>query len=353
MRVLLITFSDNADHQDITFGMFEELCLLNKDVWLMAGKEPRVGLKKGEHVKLVNCPKRPGIERKTFDVKSLLSIIRWINSKRFDVIFFESIHVWNLLLMVLCHKNACIYQVIHDFIPHFGDKHIKAVYLMNKIICKLADIIVLFNRKYLEKLTELYKIPQSRVAYINMWRRFPTFTEPRYTGRVLFFGRINPYKGVDNLLEIVRLCKSIQFDVVGRIDIQVKEAVEELGKESNVTLNNGYVTNEDMERVFINADWVILPYHSATQSGVVIDAYRYARPVVAFDVGAISEQIKHGISGYLIPPDNNKEFALKLLEVVQMDKDDYKKMCRGAYEFGVNKYAANRAVERFENLIGN
>lgn len=38
----------------------------------------------------------------------------------------------------------------------------------------------------------------------NMWRRFPRYTEPRYSRRALFFGRMNPYKGVDNLLEIAK-----------------------------------------------------------------------------------------------------------------------------------------------------
>ena len=57
---------------------------------------------------------------------------------------------------------------------------------------------------------------------------------------------MNPYKGVDNLLEIAKKCPEIQFDVVGRVDPQVQELVDELKKLPNVMMNNGYVTDKEM-----------------------------------------------------------------------------------------------------------
>lgn len=94
--------------------------------------------------------------------------------------------------------------MIHDLIPHKGDKQEKSVHLMNKAVCRLADYIVLCNEKYVSKVTEIYGVPQERVRFVDMWRRFPRYTEPHYSRRALFFGRMNPYKGVDNLLEIAK-----------------------------------------------------------------------------------------------------------------------------------------------------
>ena len=184
-----------------------------------------------------------------------------------------------------------------------------------------------------------------------MWRRFPKYTEPRYSKRALFFGRMNPYKGVDNLLEIAKNCPEIQFDVVGRVDSQVQELVDELKELPNVTMNNGYVTDEEMAEAFIKTDWVVLPYNSATQSGVVIDGYRYGRPCIAFSVGAIVEQVCEGVSGFLIPEGNNVAFADKLREAVCMSESEYKKMSQNAYEYGVKKYSAEGAVDRFMKVI--
>ena len=353
-KVLLVTFSDNADHQDISFGMFESIYMSasdNCDIWIMGINNPKVPVMDTPHTHLVDCPRRPGIEKKTFDIRELYKIIKWINSQNFDVIFFETLHVWNLAIMMFCHKNTVIFQMIHDLIPHKGDKQEKSVYLMNKAVCKLADYIVLCNEKYVSKVTEIYGVPQEKVRFVDMWRRFPGYTEPRCSRRALFFGRMNPYKGVDNLLEIAKKCPEIQFDVVGRVDPQVQELVDELKKLPNVMMNNGYVTDKEMAKAFIKADWIVLPYNSATQSGVVIDGYRYGRPCIAFNVGAIAEQVCEGVSGYLIPEGNNVAFADKLREAVCMSEGEYKKMSQNAYEYGVKKYSAEGAIDRFVKVI--
>lgn len=353
-KILFVTFSDNADHQDISFGMFESIYMSKGsdcNIWIMGINNPKVSVMDTSHTHLVDCPKRPGIEKKTFDIKELYKIIKWINLQHFDVIFFETLHVWNLAVMMFCHKNTVIFQMIHDFIPHKGDKQEKSVHLMNKAVCKLADYIVLCNQKYVSKVTEIYGVPQNRVRFVDMWRRFPKYTEPSYSKRALFFGRMNPYKGVDNLLEIARNCPEIQFDVVGRIDSQVQELADELKRLPNVTMNNGYVTDEKMAEAFMKADWIVLPYNSATQSGVVIDGYRYGRPCIAFSVGAIMEQVSEGISGYLIPEGDNEAFAAKLKEAVHMSENEYKKMSLNAYEYGVKKYSAEGAIDRFMKVI--
>ena len=354
MKVLLVTFSDNADHQDITFGMFESLYKAERtdcEAWVMGINTPKVSVMDTPRTQLVDCPKRPGIEKKTFDLKELHSIISWINKQHFDVIFFETLHVWNLAIMMCCHKNTKIFQMIHDLIPHEGDKQAKSVDLMNKAVCKMADYIVLANKKYVPKVTEIYGVDSKRVLYVDMWRRFPEYTAPRFTKRALFFGRMNPYKGVDNLIEIVKLCPDIQFAAVGRVDPLVQELVDQLKTMPNVTMNNGYVTDDEMAEAFINADWVILPYNSATQSGVVIDGYRYGRPCIAFNVGAITEQVSEGISGYLIEPGNNEAFAKKLREAVKMDRETYEKFSHYAYDYGSQRYAASGAIDRFIQVI--
>lgn len=62
MKILLVTFSDNADHQDTLFGLYEEL-IGNQDIdaYLLCIKTPKVPLKTSDHTWLVDCPKRPGI----------------------------------------------------------------------------------------------------------------------------------------------------------------------------------------------------------------------------------------------------------------------------------------------------
>jgi glycosyltransferase involved in cell wall biosynthesis len=147
------------------------------------------------------------------------------------------------------------------------------------------------------------------------------------------------------------MCPNIQFDVIGRVDPNMLDIVNQLKLEPNVRLNNDYVSDEEMRSGFIECDWVILPYNSASQSGVIIDAYKYSRPVIAFSVGAISEQVEDGVSGYLIKPGDNNAFSNKLKDVISMDNNEYEALCRTAYEYGAKKYAASGAVDRFVEMI--
>lgn len=352
MKLLLVTFSDNADHQDTLFGMYEELRKdKDFDTYLLAIKTPKVPLKKSSHTWLVDCPKRPGITKGTFNLPLLHAIVKRVKYSHFDAIWFESLHVWNLPIMKALKGKTHIYHVIHEVIPHEGDRQVKQVDFFNKTLVKLADTIVLRNQTYIPAMIERYHISSDRVKYMELWRRYPGYTEPVHSHRVLFFGRINPYKGVDNLLKIVRLCKDVSFDVVGRVDPEMEEVVKELSKEPNVHLETGYVSDDEMKKVFINSDWAIVPYNSASQSGIVIDAYKYSRPVIAFNVGAIAEQVEEGKSGYLVDAGDVESFAKKVTEAVQMNTEDYGEMSRNAYDVGCRKYAVQGKVEEFKDFI--
>lgn len=350
-KILLVTFSDNADHQDTLFGMYEEMRgRKDWDAYLLCIKTPKVELYRSDHTWLVDCPERPGVTKKTFNLPLLFSIIHHIRQEHFDVIYFESLHTWNLPIMMLAGK-AKTYQVIHEVIPHEGDSQAKMVDLMNKAVVRLADTIILRNKTYIQDMIARYGISAGRIKYLELWRRYSGYTAPVHSKRALFFGRVNPYKGADNLLEIVRLCPEIQFDVIGRVDPQMQEIVDQLAKEKNVKLNNGYVTDAEMQEEFMNCDWVIVPYNSASQSGIIIDAYKYSRPVIAFAVGAIPEQVEDGKSGYLVEAKDNTRFADKLKEAIHMGIDQYDRMSQYAYQYGNRKYAISGAVERFIALL--
>lgn len=350
MKTLLVTFSDNADHQDTLFGMYEELSKTD-DVFLLAIDSPKVPVTKSENTWLVKCPKRPGICLGTFNLPLLFKIIHRIRKEKFDTVYFESLHTWNLPIMALCGRRTRTYQVIHEVIPHEGDSQEKLVDLMNKAVCLLSDAVVLRNQTYIDEMLERYKISAERVKFLELWRRYPEYTEPQHTGRVLFFGRINPYKGADKLLQIVKMCPDIQFDVIGRVDPQMEEVVSQLSQESNVKLNNEYVSNEEMKEAFVQADWVIVPYNSASQSGIVIDAYKYSRPVIAFNVGAIAEQVEDGVSGYLVEANDIDAIVGCLKEAVSLSEEEYDKLSRECYLFGKKKYGVEDAAKKFKESI--
>jgi glycosyltransferase involved in cell wall biosynthesis len=54
---------------------------------------------------------------------------------------------------------------------------------------------------------------------------------------------------------------------------------------------------------------VVLPYTSATQSGIAQIAYNFDKPVIATDVGGLGEVVLDGLTGFLVPPDNPAALA--------------------------------------------
>jgi glycosyltransferase involved in cell wall biosynthesis len=129
------------------------------------------------------------------------------------------------------------------------------------------------------------------------------------SGRViLFFGYVRPYKGVHVLLEAfakVRRSINARLVVVGEFYEPKEPYVEQIDRldlGEDVMLVDRYVSDEEVGMFFSAADVVILPYTSATQSGVVQIAFAFHKPVISTAVGGIPEVVKQGVNGFLVPP---------------------------------------------------
>ncbi|MCX5800924.1 MAG: glycosyltransferase [Candidatus Eisenbacteria bacterium] len=135
-------------------------------------------------------------------------------------------------------------------------------------------------------------------------------------GRViLFFGYVRPYKGVRYLLEAFAKVKErvkATLLVVGEFYEPREpylELIDKLGLGKSVVLVDRYVSDEEVGLFFSAADVVVLPYTSATQSGVVQIAFAFEKPVISTRVGGIPEVVNDGVNGILIPPSDSEAMA--------------------------------------------
>jgi glycosyltransferase involved in cell wall biosynthesis len=125
---------------------------------------------------------------------------------------------------------------------------------------------------------------------------------------LLAFGAIRPYKGVDLALEAVARLRDrlhVRLTVAGVFwdgGEELRRQVARLGIEDRVALRDGFVPNPEAAVLFAAADASLLPYRSATQSGVVQLSFAYGVPVVATAVGGLPEAIDDGVDGILCPP---------------------------------------------------
>jgi glycosyltransferase involved in cell wall biosynthesis len=135
----------------------------------------------------------------------------------------------------------------------------------------------------------------------------PTPVPPRSHGgalRLLFFGRLLPYKGLDLLAAALRMLDARgawQLRVVGSgpesNDLAALRALR------NVTVENRWVPEDEVGELIAWADAVVLPYREASQSGVAPAAIAAGRPVVATRIGGLAEQLRDLQSAILCEPD--------------------------------------------------
>lgn len=342
-KICLITFSNNADHQNVIYSMYDAL-KEKADIYTVGITNPKSHI--APHTKknfYFDCPGRPGIEIKTMRIDILWKIAKTIKENHIQYLYFESLHVWNILLMWMCPKCIRV-EAVHDVVPHDLSK---TVVLCTKLACKVADHVILRNEKYKMLLSKEYNIPLNKITCFAPWRYFPKEDKCAHTGVFLSFGRIRKYKGLDKMEEIIQATPEIQYQIVGEPDEESRPTVNALRQYGNVEIIDREVTDLQMIEFFHNADWIVLPYTSATQSGVITDSYRLSRPVIAFNVGAIREQIKDGETGFLVEAGNGKAFTDAIKKAKKMDRSETERFCHNAYSLGYNMFAAAAVADRF------
>ena len=125
---------------------------------------------------------------------------------------------------------------------------------------------------------------------------------------ILFFGLVRDYKGLDFLIKALKNPAlenyPLHLTVAGEFyepQSKYDEIIKELGLK-NITIHNKFIANEDVKNYFCACDLVVLPYKTATQSGVTQIAFHFEKPMLVTDVGGLSEIVKHGKSGYVCQP---------------------------------------------------
>jgi glycosyltransferase involved in cell wall biosynthesis len=171
---------------------------------------------------------------------------------------------------------------------------------------------------------------------------------------ILFFGYIRPYKGLMTLLDSLPLVAS-EMDFTALIagefyedERPYREKIRSLGLGDRIRLIPEYVPVEDVALYFSAADVVVLPYLSATQSGIVQIAYKFDKPVIATNVGGLPEVVIHQQTGLIVPPNDPMALAKAIIEFFHEGQiSEYVPNIREEKK----KYSWERMVQAIEELV--
>jgi glycosyltransferase involved in cell wall biosynthesis len=212
------------------------------------------------------------------------------------------------------NPDITILFLCHNVVPHEkrpGDT------VLTKYALAPADGFIVQSASVERDLLEL--IPHARhelvphPVYSSFGASMPAEEARRNLGTsakfvLLFFGYVRAYKGLGTLLDAMALLKGhldIHLFVVGEFYDEVRryrETLSSLGLDAMVTVRAEYISHEEARVYFSAADAAVLPYLSATQSGIAQVAYNFDTPVIATSVGGLAEVVKDGLTGFLVPP---------------------------------------------------
>lgn len=247
---------------------------------------------------------------------SWLTVARRLRADRPDVLLFA---YWSGVLAPLCmiiRRASGLKTVVllHNFTSH---ETIPGESMLKRMLVASSEGFITLSRTVETELRVFSPEAKSRCLFHPLYERqgsAPSKPEarqdlglPRASKVLLFFGYIREYKGVDTLLEtmaiVLRRDSSVRLVVAGEfiLDSSVfRHQAERLGITGQVDFYEGYVPSGQVARLMAAADAVVLPYRSASQSGIVSLAFGHGVPVIAFSIGALGDQIEHGRTGWLV-----------------------------------------------------
>ena len=151
--------------------------------------------------------------------------------------------------------------------------------------------------------------------------------------RLAFFGQINPYKGLDVLLEALlhipdEIRQTLSLNVHGaNLDVQtddlkakITQLLEKLG---GIVAMRGPYESEQLQTLMAECDWVVMPSIWWENSPVVIqEAIAYGRPLIGSSIGGMREKIE-GIAGLTFDARNPVSLAAAITSAIEPECFDY------------------------------
>ncbi len=170
---------------------------------------------------------------------------------------------------------------------------------------------------------------------------------------ILFFGFIRKYKGLDLLIEAMKLINNpkLKLIIAGEFyeDSQsYLQLIEENHLQGKIILKTNFITDSEVRYFFCASDLVVQPYKSATQSGVTPLAYHFEIPMIVTNVGGLTGMVPDGKVGLIAEP-NPESIAEKINEYF---KDQYEEKFKRNLKVEKQKYSWSAMTKAILDISG-
>lgn len=267
-------------------------------------------------------------------IKSLAELKRYINDVKPDIVHLQwfSLPWIEWLFVAEISKTSKVFITVHDVIPF--DKRPFEMLFLNKIYSRADHLFIhteygrdLFKETY-SVITPISVIKQcfcQKKDYIRIDNNEAKkhFNIPSNATVFLYFGTIRKSKGFDTLVRAIYSAhlknKKVYLLAGGAIhNVNLKEyqkLVDRLLDGSFSQISFEFVPQEKEKWYFSAADVLCLPYTEVTQSGVAQLGLMYELPIIATNIGAMSEVVRQDENGILVDPNNTEVLTDAILKL--------------------------------------
>ena len=305
----------------------------------------------------------------TVNFFSWLKTAKAINRLKPDVLIVQWWHPWFApcywTLLHNMNKNIKVLFSCHNVLPHEG---FPMKNRLARMVLQKGNGFIVHSAQDEQDLRMLVTNPNVIHAVLPTFNQFRLRGIDKTTARkelgieesqemLLFFGFIREYKGLKHLIRALpQICNArphAHLWVVGDFfdgdKADYEALINQCGCESMLTLVDGYLPDQKVEPYFAASDLCVLPYESATQSGVIQISYSFGCPVVATDVGGLPEVVLDGKTGYVVPPKDESALTQAIVRFFEENRAEEFKQWIQKEDY---RYSWDRMVENIEKLVG-
>ncbi|MBR8834771.1 MAG: glycosyltransferase family 4 protein [Stigonema ocellatum SAG 48.90 = DSM 106950] len=248
-----------------------------------------------------------------------LRVAREIDIDAPDILLDTGSGPWLGIIQKNIGCKTLLVDVIHDVKFH-SDKWLKLLQAYEFIYPRKADVFIGLSKYSYKQLSLFFpsaKHIHSLHGIIHASCSIDLDKIARNRNNLLFFGRIEKYKGIEILIDAFRIAKqnktqlSLTIVGAGLLDAKIQNQIAEL----KIKLINRWISDENLPEIIARHGVMIMPYLSATQSGVAGVALGNGLPCIGTNVGALPEQIIHGRNGLIVEPGDANALAESMLTI--------------------------------------
>jgi glycosyltransferase involved in cell wall biosynthesis len=286
---------------------------------------------------------------------------RLCRSTNWDVVHVHWPIPQGVLALLGCRRRARIISTFYGADLALARKSAGLIALLRRIVAR-SETVTAISRHTGQTLAELSGVEPAIIPYgIDMTPRYPHVPD-RAPGpfEILMVGRLIERKGHVVLIQALAQIAGARDDVTltivgeGHERPRLEALIRELGLAERVQLT-GRISDDELEQAYARCDIFVLPsvIDSAGDTEglgmVLLEAMRYEKPVIASDVGGITDIVTHGETGLLTPPSDPAALAGAIVSLLD-NREMAERLGKQGRQINAGRFAWDRVVSAYLHL---